>query len=103
MILLPYWQKYASASGVLHAAIGMQKPFICSDSPKFDEIKRELQNERVFLPPFSLSKWKSSMLLFANSPNLLNNLKGGMKKLADSTAWDSVAQRHIDCYKRGLK
>jgi len=98
-VLMPYWQKYSSASGIFHLTIGAGRPFLCSDSPKFDEIRELACELPVFLPPLSLSDWKNTMQVFVEKPEIIDKVKGIVNHYKTVTSWDNVSKMHIDLYR----
>ncbi len=99
IVLLPYWQKYASASGIFHLTIGAGKPFICSDSAKFDEIKKIIDDIPVFVPAMSVNKWKSSMELLAENTETRKKAEQKIISYAEQTSWKNAAKMHQTFYK----
>jgi len=99
IILLPYWQKYASASGIFHLTIGAGKPFICSDSTKFDEIKRIISDIPVFVPAMSVNQWKNSMELLAGNKKIRDEAEQKIINYAEMTSWQNAAKMHLAFYK----
>lgn len=99
VVLLPYIQSYSSSSGIFHLTIGAGKPFICSDSPKFSEIKEYIGHLPVFIPANSVKKWIDTMELLSKDRSLLNQISESIKEYADKTSWDNVAREHVEFYK----
>lgn len=98
VVLLPYFQSYSSSSGIFHQTIGAGKPFLCSDSPKFSEIKEYIGDLPVFVPANNIKKWTDTMELLSKDRSLLNQISESIKGYADSTSWDNVGSEHVEVY-----
>ncbi|HOG44495.1 MAG TPA: glycosyltransferase [bacterium] len=98
VMLMPYWQNYPSASGIFHLTIGAKLPVICSDSVKFSEVKHFIKENDIFIPTFSISKWKNSMSKFADRPDLLKKITEKLFDYAQETSWHNVAIQHADIF-----
>jgi glycosyltransferase involved in cell wall biosynthesis len=102
-VLMPYWQKYSSASGIFHLAVGAGKPFICSDSPKFDEIKQIASGIPVFIPALSITAWKKAMSMFVEKPEVVDAVKEIVNQYREATSWEHVSTMHAELYRGALK
>jgi len=98
VILLPYNQKYSSSSGIFHLSIGAGVPFLCSESPKFREVKEYMHDLPVFIPAYSVLKWKNAMLRLSEDKSLLNNISSSIRSYAEKTKWEIVAKEHLKIY-----
>jgi polysaccharide biosynthesis protein PslF len=97
VLLLPYWQSYYSASGVLHMAMGTGKPVICSSSPKFDEVSAG-SDLPVFVPALAIGRWADAMRRIMTDEPLRASVSRLLRDRGDRTAWDAVAARHADLF-----
>lgn len=99
-ILLPYWQRYASASGVLHLAVGAGRPVLCSDSPKFSEIWEIVEREKlsIVVPTLSAGKWAAAMLSLSDDPALRERTCAALREYALATTWEKVAAQHLEAF-----
>lgn len=98
VVLMPYLQNYSSSSGIFHLTIGAGKPFICSDSPKFSEIKEYVGDLPVFIPANNIKKWTDTMELLSKESSLPSQISESVKEYAKATSWDNVAVKHIELY-----
>jgi glycosyltransferase involved in cell wall biosynthesis len=99
-ILLPYWQRYASASGVLHLAVGAGRPVLCSDSPKFSEIREIVAREElpIIVPTLCASRWTEAMLALSDDAALRERTNAALREYALATTWEKVAARHLELF-----
>jgi glycosyltransferase involved in cell wall biosynthesis len=100
LMLMPYWQNYPSASGIFHLTIGAKLPVICSDSVKFSEVKHFIKASDIFIPTFSISKWRKSMSKFADKPDLLKKITDKLFDYAQETSWHNVAVIHAEIFRK---
>lgn len=100
VVLLPYWQKYASASGIFHLAVGAGRAFICSDSVKFAEIKSLFPDLPLFVPAMSVCKWEESMKFLAENTEMRKKAEQIVSGYADATSWESTARKHEEIYNK---
>ncbi|HNZ55057.1 MAG TPA: hypothetical protein PKN76_13040, partial [bacterium] len=77
---------------------GAKLPVICSDSVKFSEVKHFIKENDIFIPTFSISKWKNSMSKFADRPDLLKKITEKLFDYAQETSWHNVAIQHADIF-----
>jgi len=105
VMLLPYWQKYPSASGIFHLGIGSNLAVICSDSVKFSEVKPCIgaKEKQVFVPMLSPSGWGRAMSNIADSPALNTEIRDLLHAYAKKTSWENIAEEHLDLYTGHLK
>lgn len=100
VVLLPYWQKYASASGIFHLAIGSGKPFICSESAKFAEAKDIFSEFPLFVPMISIAKWKKSITFIAENKEIRSKISELVVSYAQETSWKNACKKHYEVYKK---
>lgn len=92
VLLLPHWQKYGSASGVFHQAIGAGKPIIVARGPKFEDGLGRLAAFPQLTPePFSASQWTDAMLALCRDPGLRERAGAVLSGYAAETSWPNVA------------
>lgn len=96
--VFPYFQKFLSASGSLHLAIGSFKPVVVSRTPKFEEVPREISDDLVFNHNDSLELSEILVRLMVNN-NFRESMIGKIKSYAIKTSWDVVATTHMQVYK----
>lgn len=100
LVLLPHQQGYGSASGVLHQAIGAGKPLLCSDVPKFEELKDV--GAELLVPTTDARAWAERSLLLLTDPAWRDPLLQRLQAYAETTRWDAIARAHLDLYARVL-
>lgn len=100
LIALPHHQFYGSASGVLHAAMGAGRPFVCSRGPKFDEAIQRWAADvpQPFPPPGNSSKWRGALTDILRDDNLRRQIAQISKDFGARTSWSQVAERHLRIY-----
>ena len=103
IVLLPYWQKYASASGIFHLALGAGRAFICSESAKFAEAKQLFSEFPLFVPMTSVAKWKRSMKLIAEDKDMRAKISKLVEDYAKETSWENAGKKHIELYEKLIK
>jgi len=98
MVVLPYFQKYFSASGSLHLAIGAFKPVVVSRISKFEEAWKEISNEIIFDFNDSSKLAKILVRLMVDN-NFRDSIIKSVRSYALKTSWDGVARVHAQLYK----
>jgi glycosyltransferase involved in cell wall biosynthesis len=99
VVLLPHYQKYGSASGAFHMAIGAQKPILFSQGPKFEDAEKIFATmPEVCIPPARINRWVEMLNQFAQNPNLRAKCQEATRDYAQMTSWAQIAKRHIELY-----
>lgn len=98
VVVLPYFQKYFSASGSLHLAIGAFKPVVVSRISKFEEAWKEISNEIIFDFNDSSKLAKILVRLMVDN-NFRDSIIKSVRSYALKTSWDGVARVHAQLYK----
>jgi len=96
LVLLPHQQGYGSASGVLHQAIGAGKPLLCSDVPKFEELKEV--GAELLVPTTDVRAWAERSVRLLTEPAWREPLLARLRAYAETTRWDAIAARHLELY-----
>jgi len=97
LALFPYWEGYASASGMLHSAIAAHTPMLCSRSPKFAEAA-ELLGQEVRIGTFSVDGWSNAMTKLLENPSRLADMRQALRRYAEQTSWARVAAQTHELY-----
>lgn len=100
--LLPYWQLYGSASGIVHLTLAAGKPMLVSDSPKFAEV-RDLLGPEFVAPALNPEAWAEKIENLAADPQLLKSAASRVEQHAQETAWSRVGQQTKELYRRLLE
>ena len=98
VVVFPYFQKYFSASGSLHLAIGAFKIPVVSNIPKFEEVPQNISEELTFEPknPSDLARILVKVL---KDENFRKAAVEKVKNYALETSWDEVAKKHLQIYR----
>jgi len=99
LVMLPHWQSYGSASGVLHTAVASRRLVMVSDSPKFDDVAR-LLGEDFCAPVHSARIWARRIGNVLASETVQRDASARLADYAESTRWDSVARATAVLYER---
>jgi glycosyltransferase involved in cell wall biosynthesis len=100
VVLFPHDQRYGSASGVFHLALGAGRATICSASPKFGEA-REIFGRHIpeaFAPTRNVDAWAKAMQAMLSNPPLLREAESLARAAAESTSWDEIAKQCLSMY-----
>ena len=100
LVLLPHHQGYGSASGVLHQALGAERPLLCSDVPKFEEVRHQV-DPKLMLSPTDPDAWAEAIVALLRDPGRRADLASRFGDYARDTSWGRIARRHLALY-RGL-
>ena len=99
VILLPHKQRYGSASGVFHQAIGGQRPVLVARSPKFVDARKVLAGlPELTVPPASVRAWSKAMLRVIEEPALRERARAAVVDYARRTSWADVSREHYRVY-----
>ena len=99
LVLLPYWQSYGSASGVLHTALATRSLVMVSDSPKFADVAGLLGPE-FCVPTHNPKRWAGQIDSVLADPDLRRRATERLTRYAESTRWECVARRTSALYER---
>jgi glycosyltransferase involved in cell wall biosynthesis len=99
IVLFPYWQGYGSSSGLLHMAMAVGSPVLCSRSPKFAEVA-ELLGDEVILPTFGTTAWGDTITELLLAPERRAQMSEKLRTHAEETSWQRVAEQTRGVYGR---
>jgi glycosyltransferase involved in cell wall biosynthesis len=99
LVLLPHSQRYGSASGVLHSALGAGKLTVCSQSPKFAEIGERVSSE-LRVATRDPAAWAERIERLLRDEQGREALTARIRAYAAETAWPRVAAQHLALYAR---
>jgi glycosyltransferase involved in cell wall biosynthesis len=102
LVLLPYWQAYGSASGVLHTSLGANRPVMVSHSPKFGDVARILGSE-FCAPTGDAEGWATRLDAVVRNPDLLREASKRLAAYAGETSWENVGKKTSELYARVLE
>ena len=101
LLLLPYGQRYGSASGVLHEGLAARRAIMCARGKKFAEAVACLGEAmpHVTPPPGDERAWEIGMeRLLANAVER-QQVVTQVQELATSTSWTASATQHANLYR----
>jgi len=100
VVLLPHAQRYGSASGVFHDAIGAGRAVVCSRGPKFEDAIRVLADlPEALVPPRDISAWATAMGRMVSDPGLRERVRRAVSDYGAATSWGEVARMHLGLYR----
>jgi len=100
LVLFPHDQRYGSASGVFHLALGAGRATVCSSSPKFGEA-REIFGRHIpaaVAPTRDVEAWATAIQTMLASSTLCREAETLASRAAAETSWDVIANRHLELY-----
>jgi glycosyltransferase involved in cell wall biosynthesis len=97
--LLPHFQAYHSASGVAHLALAAGKPLVCSDVPKFEDIKRNVTAD-VLVHPRRPELWAKVVGDLLTDPVFAQRVVTAGRGFAARSSWSAVADQHQQLYRQ---
>ena len=99
VVVLPHHQRYGSASGVFHQAIGAERAVLCARGPKFEDASRLFASVPELTPPATdVGAWARSIERIANDATLRQRCRELAADYAERTSWSAVAKRHLVAY-----
>lgn len=104
LLVLPHRQRYGSASGVLHLALGAGKPFVCTAGPKFVEAAEDMAAAipEAFVPEGDVDAWSRSIAKLLGDDTLRARAAERARALGERTSWPAVAASHVAAYEAAL-
>lgn len=101
VIVLPHFQSYGSASGVLHEALGARKPVLCTNGNKFAEATSSFSRElpESFPAPHDVRGWQRAFETMLGSTERRQRASELAATLADQTSWSRSATSHAAVYR----
>jgi glycosyltransferase involved in cell wall biosynthesis len=100
VVLLPHDQRYGSASGVFHLALGAGRALVCSSSPKFGEARELLGHQipEAIVPARDAGAWQRSITTLLRDPALRQRAEALSRSGAHATAWPALGARYRALY-----
>ena len=102
LVLFPHDQRYGSASGVFHLALGAGRASVCSSSPKFAEAQ-EIFGQRIpsaIAQTRDVGAWVTSIESMLTNSDLRSEAEKLSRDAASSTSWDNVGELHARLYRQ---
>ena len=98
VMVMPHAQGYGSASGVVHNAMAMGLPMVCSDSIKFEEVASNISKE-LLVPAHKPRRWAEMIVRMLRDDDFYEDMKRRGTSYAEETLWPVVAGQHLDLYR----
>ena len=102
IVLFPHDQRYGSASGVFHLALGAGRATVCSSSPKFGEA-REIFGRQIpgaFAPARDPAAWATAIRTMLMSEPLRLEAETLARDAAQATSWPVLGARYAQLYRQ---
>jgi polysaccharide biosynthesis protein PslF len=102
LVLFPHDQRYGSASGVFHLALGAGRASVCSSSPKFVEAQ-EIFGQQIpaaIAETRDVEAWAKSIESLLTNADLRRKAEGLARDAAISTSWENVGRLHAQLYRQ---
>jgi len=99
LLLLPYWEPYGSASGIVHLALASGTPMLCSRSRKFSEVGDAI-GDQALLPAHRPRAWARRIEAWLGSDETLATVRVRLAAHAAATRWPRVAAETLALYRR---
>jgi glycosyltransferase involved in cell wall biosynthesis len=102
VVVFPHDQRYGSASGVFHLALGAGRASICSLSPKFGEA-REIFGSQIpsaLAPARDVLAWQRAMITLLSNESLRVEAEALARTGAGITAWPVLGVRYAELYRQ---
>jgi glycosyltransferase involved in cell wall biosynthesis len=97
VVALPHAQAYGSASGVVHGAMAMGLPMLCSDGPKFEEVGDNI-DRTLLVPARQPAAWADGLAGLLEDSERREELLRKTLAYAERTRWRTVAAEHVEVY-----
>lgn len=97
VVALPHAQGYGSASGVVHGAMAMGLPMLCSRGPKFEEVGDEI-DPSLLVEARSPAAWSAGLADLLDDEERRRELGVRTEAYAERTRWPVVAAEHLAVY-----
>ena len=102
LVLFPHDQRYGSASGVFHLALGAGRASVCSSSPKFVEAQ-EIFGQQIpaaIAETRDVKAWATSIESMLSNSDLRRKAEALARDAAISTSWENVGRLHAQLYRQ---
>ncbi len=99
LVVMPHSQWYGSASGVVHNAMTMGLPMVCSDSIKFEEVADRISPD-LSVGTRDKRGWTRMIVKLLEDPGYYEEVKSKVAAYAGETAWHRVGKMHMERYSR---
>ena len=101
VVVLPYIE--ASQSGVVPTAYGFKKPVVVTDVGSIPEVVDDGETGFI-VPPRDSEALAEAIIRLLKDEKLRKEMgENAYKKLKEDVAWDKIAEKHIEVYKKALQ
>jgi glycosyltransferase involved in cell wall biosynthesis len=100
LIVLPYKDRFVEVSGIVHGFASSGVPILCSDSPRFDELREGV--EALHVPPTGEGIAAGIRRVLTDAP-LRARLSEGLRQKGARESWDAVGQRYLELYETTIE
>ncbi len=97
VVALPHAQAYGSASGVVHGAMAMGVPMLCSAGPKFEEVGEHI-DPSLLVAATDPAQWSAGLDGLLADADRRQELRARTEDYATRTRWPAVAAQHVEVY-----
>lgn len=97
VVALPYAQGYASASGVVHGAMALRVPMVCSAGPKFEEVAEHI-DEDLLVGPDDVAGWARTLERVTVDEAYRSQVVERSDAFAEKTVWSAIATQSAKLY-----
>ena len=94
VVAFPYRQGYSSVSGVLHQAVGLGRPVVCSRIAKFEEVAEQVAPE-LLVGPRDREGWTRQLVRLLSDDDYAMAASKRAWRFAGRTSWDVVALEQL--------
>jgi glycosyltransferase involved in cell wall biosynthesis len=99
ILVLPYTDTFDEVSGVVHDLACFGLALICSDTPRFSELREGIECLKVKSDPEEIA---DRILRLMEDDQLRRELAENLESFARATSWEKVAKSRIEIYRRLL-
>jgi glycosyltransferase involved in cell wall biosynthesis len=99
LVVMPHSQGYGSASGVVHNAMTMGLPMVCSDSIKFEEVADRISPD-LSVGTHDKRAWIRMIVKLLEDQDYYEEVKSKVAAYAGETEWHQVGKLHMERYSR---
>lgn len=99
ILVLPYTDTFDEVSGVVHDLACFRLALICSDTPRFSELRGGVECLKVGSDPKEIA---GAVIRLIDDLSLRLDLAKNLEAFARATSWEKVARSRMEIYRRIL-
>lgn len=100
LIVLPYKDRFVEVSGIVHGFASAGVPILCSDSPRFDELREGVEAIHVPPTPEAIAAGIRRVLTDAT---LRARLSRGLRQKGTNESWEVVGREYLELYEKTIE